>query len=92
VFSTSIEESAPRLELGDYLTEYFVGVKLGHFVRVSDEVEREEAIRAVKKALTELVFGEFRALLSRAEYSLYNRDFDDAKRAIEEIKKRMFYE
>lgn len=77
-----------------FLTEYFVGVKLGHKILVEDSIpnQKEEAMRAIKRALQELIFGEFRHLLARANYSLYNRDFDAAKRAVEEIEQRMFYD
>lgn len=77
-----------------FLTEYFVGVKLGHTARIDDSVEdqREKAMRTIKRSVTELIFGEFRSLLAKAQYSLYDRDFDEAKKALEEIEQRMFYE
>jgi len=77
-----------------FLTEYFVGVKLGHTVKVDDSVpdQREQAMRIIKRSVTELIFGEFRHLLTKAQYNLYDRNFEEAKLALEEIEKRMFYE
>jgi hypothetical protein len=76
-----------------FLTEYFVGVKLGHTIRVDDERpdQKEEATYAIKRALTELIFGEFRSDLVRLQYQLYDRDFDQALRTAKEIEQRMFY-
>lgn len=92
LLSTKVEMHQPVDQA--FLTEYFVGIKLGHKIQVEDSVpnQKEEAMRAIKRALQELIFGEFRYLLARANYSLYNRDFDAAKRAIEEIEQRMFYD
>lgn len=77
-----------------FLNEYFVGVRLGHKVRIDESVsnQREEAMKIIKRSITELIFGEFRHLLVKAQYNLYDRNFDEAKRAIEEIEQRMFYE
>jgi hypothetical protein len=76
-----------------FLTEYFVGVKLGHTIRVENERpdQKEEATYAIKRALTELIFGEFRSDLVRLQYQLYDRDFDQALRTAKEIEQRMFY-
>lgn len=92
LLSTRVEINKPLDQA--FLTEYFVGVKLGHKIQVEDSIpnQKEEAMRAIKRALQELIFGEFRHLLARANYSLYNRDFEAAKRAVEEIEQRMFYE
>lgn len=92
LLSTTVEMHQP-VDLA-FLTEYFVGVKLGHKIQIEDSVpnQKEEAMRAIKRALQELIFGEFRHLLARANYSLYNRDFNAAKRAVEEIEQRMFYD
>lgn len=90
LISTTVEMNKPVEQA--FLTEYFVGVKLGHGVKVEDNTQKEEALRIMKRSITELIFGEFRPLLARAQYSLYNRDFDEAKRAIEEIETRMLYD
>jgi len=77
-----------------FLTEYFVGVKLGHTIRIDDDNQnqKEDAVHAIKRALTELIFGEFRSELVRLRYELYDRDFDKALRTAKEIEQRMFYE
>lgn len=92
LISTTVEMNHPLDQA--FLTEYFVGVKLGHKIQIEDSIpnQKEEAMGAIKRALQELIFGEFRHLLARANYSLYNRDFDAAKRAVEEIEQRMFYD
>lgn len=92
LISTTVEMNQPVDQA--FLTEYFVGVKLGHKVRIEDSVpdQKEEAIKVIKRSITELIFGEFRHLLAKANYNLYNRDFEAAKRAIEEIDQRMFYD
>lgn len=78
----------------DYLTEYYLGVNLGHKVKINDEVpgQREEALRIMRRAITELIFGEFRPLLSELSYQLYDRDLDKAKETADKIQKRMFYD
>lgn len=92
LISTKVEMSQPLDQA--FLTEYYVGVKLGHKVRIDDSVpnQKEEAMKVIKRSVTELIFGEFRHLLAKASYSLYNRDFDEAKRALEEVENRMFYD
>lgn len=92
LLSTSVEIQHPLDQA--FLTEYFVGVKLGHKVRIDDSIpdQKEEAMKIIRKSIIELLFGEFRTLLSKANYNLYNRDFDEVKRAIEEIEQRMFYD
>lgn len=76
-----------------HLTEYFVGVKLGHTVRVNDDEpdQKERAIHLMSKAITELLYGEFRTALVRAQYSLYDRNFEESRKALEEIERKMFY-
>ena len=76
-----------------FLTEYFVGVKLGHTVRVEEEnpTQKADAIHAIRRALIELIFGEFRSDLVRLQYQLHDRDFDQALRTAKEIEQRMFY-
>lgn len=92
LLSTNVEMSKPVDQA--FLNEYFVGVKLGHKVKIDESVpnQREEAMRTIKRSVTELIFGEFRHLLVKAQYSLYDRNFDEAKKALEEIEQRMFYE
>lgn len=92
LLSTTVEMNQPLDQA--FLTEYFVGVKLGHTVKIDDSIpnQKEEAMRVIKRSVTELIFGEFRHLLAKASYSVYNRDFDEAKRALEEIDQRMFYD
>ena len=77
-----------------YLTEYFVGVKLGHEIRVNDDEpnQKEQAIHHIKKGITELLYGEFRTALRRAQYSLYDRNFEESRKALEEIERKMFYD
>lgn len=77
-----------------FLTQYHIGVRLGHVVKLDDSVpnQKEEALKIMKRAITELIFGEFRHLLTKAQYNLYDRNFDEAKKALEEIEQRMFYE
>lgn len=92
LLSTTVEMHKPVDQA--FLNEYFIGVKLGHKVKIEDSVpnQKEEAMKVIKQSITELIFGEFRSLLAKAQYNLYNRDFDEAKKAIEEIEQRMFYE
>ena len=92
LLSTTVEMHKPLDQA--FLTEYFVGVKLGHTVKIEDSVsdQKAEALKIIRRSVTELIFGEFRHLLAKAQYNLYNRDFEAAKRAIEEIEQRMFYE
>lgn len=74
-----------------YLTEYFVGVKLGHTVKI-EEGSVQEASHVVKKAITELIFGEFRSDIAKLQYQLYNRNFDEALKTAKDIERRMFYD
>ena len=76
-----------------FLVEYFVGVKLGHTIKVEEEnpTQKEDAVRAIRRALIELIFGEFRSDLVRLQYQLHDRDFDQALRTAKEIEQRMFY-
>lgn len=92
LISTSVEIHKP-VDMA-FFTEYFVGVKLGHTVRIDESIpnQKEEAMKVMRNSMKELIFGEFRPLLAKAGYALYNRDFEQAKRAIEEIDSRMFYE
>ena len=90
LLSTKVEMHKPLDQA--FLTEYFVGVKLGHTVKIEDSNQKAEALKIIRRSVTELIFGEFRHLLAKAQYNLYNRDFEAAKRAIEEIEQRMFYE
>ena len=92
LLSTTVEMHQPVDQI--FLTEYFVGVKLGHTVKIDESIpnQKEEAMRTIKRSITEFIFGEFRHLLTKAQYNLYDRNFDEAKRAIEEIEQRMFYD
>ena len=92
LLSASLEMNKPVD--AHFLTEYFVGVKLGHKVRIDESVpnQKEEALRVIRNGLTELIFGEFRTALAKAGYNLYNRDFEEARKAIEEIERKMFYD
>lgn len=80
------------LDLGTYYQEYTVRVKLGATVRVKDDTELEAAKRAVKRGLEDLIFGEFRPLINKAKYLLYDHRIDEAKVVLDEIEKIMFYE
>lgn len=94
-----IGESTPLLSVREaydkpvelpYLTEYFVGVTLGHSVKI-EEGSKVDATRAVKNAVTELIFGEFRSDLVKLQYQIYDRDFDEALKTAKNIEQRMFY-
>lgn len=74
-----------------YISEYSIQVKFGHRVKVQEE-SKAEAIQAVKKAITELIFGEFRSDLVKLQYLLYNREFDEALKTAKDIEQRMFYD
>lgn len=87
----SVEETYHKPVDFHYLTEYFVGVKLGHTVKV-EEYSIQEATHIVKRALTNLIFGEFRSDLDKLQYQLYDRDFDGARQTAKEIEQRMFYD
>ncbi len=92
LLSTTVEMHQPVDQI--FLTEYFVGVKLGHTVKIDESTpnQKEEAMRTIKRSIAELIFGEFRHLLTKAQYKLYDRNFNEAKKALEEIEQRMFYE
>lgn len=77
-----------------YLAEYFVGVTFGHTVRIEEDnvSQREEALRVIKKAITEFIFGEFRSDLVKLQYQLYDRDFEEALKTVKNIEQRMFYD
>lgn len=74
-----------------YLTEYFVGVKFGHTVKI-EEGSRVDATNVMKKAITEFIFGEFRSDLAKLQYQLYDRDFEEAMKTAKNIEQRMFYD
>lgn len=74
-----------------YLTEYFVGVKFGHTVKI-EEGSRVDATNVMKRAVTEFIFGEFRSDLGKLQYQLYDRDFDEALKTAKDIERRMFYD
>lgn len=92
LLSTTVEMHKPVDQA--FLTEYFVGVKFGHTVKIDESVpdQKEQAMQVIKRSITDFIFGEFRTLLARAQYNLYDRNFDEAKRALEEIEGRMFYD
>ena len=92
LISTKLEKDL-NMEHG-FLTQYHIGVRFGHTVRIDDSIpnQKEEALKIMRRAITELIFGEFRHSLTKAQYSLYDRNFEEAKRAIEEIEKKMFYD
>jgi hypothetical protein len=74
-----------------YLTEYFVGVKFGHTVKIEED-SRVDATNIIKRAVTEFIFGEFRSDLAKLQYQLYDRDFDEALKTAKNIEQRMFYD
>ena len=74
------------------LREYFVGVGLGHTVRIRESEDYSKALEMMRRALTELIFGEFRSDLNKLQYLLYDRDFDGAMKTAKNIEERMFYE
>lgn len=92
LISTKFEKDL-NMEQG-FLTQYHIGVRFGHTVRLDDSVpnQKKEALKIMRRSITELIFGEFRHLLTKAQYNLYDRNFDEAKKALEEIEQRMFYE
>lgn len=87
----SVEENYHKPVEFHYLTEYFVGVKFGHTVKIEED-SIQEASHVVKKAITEFIFGEFRSDLAKLQYQLYDRDFDGARQTAKEIEQRMFYD
>ena len=74
-----------------FLSEYFVGVKFGHTVKIEED-QKVPAIHIMKKAITEFIFGEFRSDLGKLQYQLYDRDFDEALKTAKDIERRMFYD
>lgn len=87
----SVEEEYHKPVEFHYLTEYFVGVKFGHTVKI-EEGSVEDATHIVRKAVTEFIFGEFRSDLAKLQYQLYDRDFDGARQTAKQIEQRMFYD
>jgi len=89
----SINSEVHKPAHNPFLIEYFVGVKLGHTIRVEEEnpTQKEDAVHTIKRGLIELIFGEFRSDLVRLQYQLHDRNFDQALRTAKEIEQRMFY-
>ena len=90
----SVQYDAQKPASNPYLTEYFLGVKLGHTVKVDDEIpdQKENAFRMMEHSISELIFGEFRPMLRKLSYQLYDRQFDEARITVDEIEQRMFYD
>lgn len=87
----TVEEEYHKPVHNPYLTEYFVGVKFGHTIKIEED-SKIEATYVVKRALTEFIFGEFRPDLAKLQYQIYDRDFDAALKTAKQIEQRMFYD
>lgn len=84
------EETYNKPAENPYLTEYFIGVKFGHTVRI-EKGSKTDATNVLKRAITEFIFGEFRSDLAKLQYQLYDHDFDEALKTAKNIEQRMFY-
>ena len=81
----------------DRSTRYRIVIELGAEVWVSEETSKyphalEHAIRDVRGAVVEEIFGEFRSLLKQVKVSLYDRDTDRAWELLEQLERQMFIE
>lgn len=94
----TVNASIPTIKLdGLYAYEYRIGVSLQHRVVLTDTVMQQsnsaaltDAIAAVKDAVIEEVFGEFRPHFRAVELALWNRDMDAALAALRTMERQMF--
>jgi len=84
--------------LGYDSIKYEIGVRFGAAVYVPNtptnatEHALDFAIRKVKRAVIEEVFGEFRVLITQMHVALIERDFDKVSNLLEELDHLMFIE
>lgn len=76
--------------------EYRIGVGLEHRIVISaEEAQRNDraltdAIREVRRAIIEEVFGEFRPHLRAIQMACYRHDMEAAREAVNALEKQMF--
>lgn len=76
--------------------KYDIGVRFGaaeyvpNTIKHSEERALDFAIKKVKRAVVEEIFGEFRPLITQMHIELLNGDFNKALALLEELDNQMF--
>lgn len=79
--------------IGSRIREYKIGVTLETKAFCSDyDPNRDVIIKAVKRAMIEEVFGEFRPMIYNLQAALYDRDTNEAEKIVQELDRVMFHE
>jgi hypothetical protein len=77
--------------IGTNVREYKIGVTL-RAVKYCTEADREVAVKILKRAMIEEIFGEFRPMIYNLHAALYDRDTDEAEKIVREMDRVMFHE
>ena len=85
--TTSVSNELP---LGAMSYTYTLGVSLRKVAVVLESIPIKEALRDVKRAMIEEVFGEFRPIISEMRAGLYEEDTTRLRSLIAELENSMF--
>ena len=85
--TTSVSNELP---LGFTSYTYTLGVSLRKAAVVRENIPIKEALRDVKRAMIEEVFGEFRPIISEMRAGLYEEDTTRLRSLIAELENSMF--
>ena len=77
--------------IGTNIREYKIGVTLAA-VKYCNEADRDGAVKVLKRAMIEEMFGEFRPMIYNLHAALYDRDTDEAEKIVREMERVMFHE
>ncbi len=76
--------------------EYSIRITFGSLVRLTDNIATghpqslDYAKKQVRQSIIEAVFGEFRPDLIKAREMLWNRDYENASIALDNLERKMF--
>ena len=73
-------------------TELYIGVEAYKHVVLPSSVDLEDAIKDIKRAIIEEVFGEFRPLIYDMRAALYGDSNGDLRKLLGELEDAMFHD
>ena len=82
---------ADDMMIGTKTREYKISVTCAE-VKYCNEADRDGAVKVLKRAMIEEIFGEFRPMIYNLHAALYDKDTSEAEKIVREMERVMFHE